>query len=208
MYNKSPLLEQHEKVTLILILIVVGFFILLYFIRNQSPKIINFPSERTVVIAFGDSLIEGVGGTDNGFINHLENLVNYDIENMGVSGETTRDALARVKKVIDKSPRIVLISLGGNDFLQRRPAAEVKQDLNKIVSQIQDSGSMVVILGVPGYRNLHRDVAEAQRSAYVSNILSGLITNPQYMSDAVHPNDEGYKKIAKKIQPVLEKLLP
>lgn len=208
MYDKKELLEPHEKVTLVLIIIVVGFFALMYFMKYKTPTISNYPSERTLVVAFGDSLVEGLGGTNDGFVGYLEELVNYDIENMGKSGETTHDALGRIKSVTDKKPRIVIISLGGNDFIQRRPVSEVKQDLNKVVSQIQDSGSMVVLLGVPGYKDLHKDVASSQNAAYVHNILSGLITNPNYMSDAIHPNDTGYQKIAQKIEPTLEKLLP
>lgn len=208
MYDKKQLLEPHEKVTLVLILVIVGFFVLMYFMKYRAPTISNYPSERTLVVAFGDSLIEGLGGTNEGFVGYLEELVNYDIENMGNSGETTHEALGRVKSVTDKKPRIVIVSLGGNDFIQQRPVNDVKQDLNKVVSQIQDGGSMVIVLGVPGYKDLHKDVAKTQNAAYVSNILSGLITNPDYMSDAIHPNDIGYEKIAKKIEPVLEKLLP
>lgn len=208
MYDKKELLEPHEKVTLVLIVIVVGFFALMYFMKYKTPTISNYPSERTLVVAFGDSLVEGLGGTNEGFVGYLEELVNYDIENMGNSGETTHEALARVKDVTDKKPRIVLVSLGGNDFIQRRAEADVKRDLNKVVSQIQDSGSMVVLLGVPGYKDLHKEVAQSQNAAYVHNILSGLITNPNYMSDAIHPNDTGYQKIAQKIEPTLEKLLP
>jgi len=42
---------------------------------------------------------------------------------------------------------------------------------------------------------------------YVPDILDGIIGNPDLMSDPVHPNNQGYAKIADKLEPVLRKLL-
>ena len=55
----------------------------------------------------------------------------------------------------------------------------------------------------PEFEKLHA----AYQTAYVSDVLSGLFGNGKYMSDTVHPNDEGYAIIAERIYPVLSKLL-
>ncbi len=200
-------LEDHEKLTWALLLIVLAFFAFWYWVTNRTPTVTNYPNDRTTVVAFGDSLIEGVGSSDGGFVTDLEEILNYDITNLGVSGNTTFQGLARINEVLRLEPKLVIISLGGNDFIQRVNREHAAHNLNKLISQLQNTGSMVVLLEVPGYRKLYKDIAHAQNSGYVSNILSGIITKDKYMSDPIHPNDAGYQKIAEHVAPTIKKLL-
>jgi lysophospholipase L1-like esterase len=101
----------------------------------------------------------------------------------------------------------VIISLGGNDFIQGVPKDEMRQDYNKIISRLQNGGSIVMILGVPGYTYSYSGLARDHKVSYVSNILRGVITNPDLMSDPIHPNDAGYSKIANRIAPELRRLI-
>lgn len=50
-------------------------------------------------------------------------------------------------------------------------------------------------------------VAKETGAIYVSDILSGVFGHQDLMSDAIHPNDRGYAKIAERLAPVLEKYL-
>lgn len=201
-------LEHKDQIVLALTIILVLFLGLLYYIQKRTPNIINYPNDRTEIVAFGDSLIEGVGSSNNkGFIDDLEVILNTEIVNLGVSGNTTRDGLLRIDDITDRNARIVLISLGGNDFIQRIPEETVRKNLDKIVSKIQNDGAMVMVLGVPGYRGLYKDVSRDHQTAYVSNILSGLIGKDKYMSDLIHPNDLGYRAVAEKIAPELKKFI-
>jgi len=47
-----------------------------------------------------------------------------------------------------------------------------------------------------------------KRVFYVPNILQGVLFKPVYMSDAIHPNDEGYNRVAERLEKVLRPLLP
>ena len=59
----------------ILILILLVVFGIYYFSRTKS--ITNFPSKGVDIIAFGDSLVEGVGSTkDNNF--YMWNIYNFN----------------------------------------------------------------------------------------------------------------------------------
>lgn len=206
--NVKTEMEEKDKLILALGILIMLFIGFLYYLGNRSPHVINYPNSRTEIIVFGDSLIAGVGSTDkDGFVRKLESLLNRDITNLGVSGNTTRDGLLRVDEVIEREAQLVIIALGGNDFIQRVPQDSVKRNFDKMISQIQNSGAMVMILGEPGYRGLYKDLSEAHDTAYVSNILSGLITKDKYMSDAIHPNDAGYRIIAERIAPNVKKLL-
>ena len=88
----------------------------------QLQNITNYPERQGPVIAFGDSLTAGVGalpGQD--YVTQLSNKSGVTITNAGVSGNTTRDALARLNRdVLSQDPSVVLVWLGGNDILQRR----------------------------------------------------------------------------------------
>ncbi len=67
--------------------------------------------EALTVIAFGDSITAA-----DKWQKHIESKLGIDIINAGIGGDTTNSAKARFKKdVLDKSPDIVLISLGVND---------------------------------------------------------------------------------------------
>jgi len=191
-----------------LLIIVAGFWYFTVYERPITNAQEFSPRERATVVAFGDSLVKGVGAKKSGgFVGILESDLGINITNLGVSGDTTEDAFRRIKTVLKEEPDVVIISLGGNDFLQRKNKDEATKQLERIVSEIHRIDAAVILLEVPGYRSMHRTIAREHGTAYVSNILSGLLGRDQYMFDAVHPNDAGYEKIAAKIKPTLIKLI-
>ncbi len=201
-------MNQKDLVMIVFTLIVLGFLFLVYYIQNRTPHILNYPNDRTEIIVFGDSLAAGVGSTDGeGFVDNLEFILNRNITTLGVSGNTTRAGLARIDEVLEREAQIVLIVLGGNDFIQRVPKEDVRRNMDKIISKIQNDGAMVMILGTPGYGDLYKELATTHNATYVSNILKGLIGRDAYMSDAIHPNDIGYSKIADRIAPKIKKFI-
>jgi len=174
----------------------------------------NVPSNGTTIVAFGDSLVAGVGATaGNDLVSQVAAAVGEPIVNLGNSGDTTRDALARIDTVLAQDPKVVLVLFGGNDFLQNIPETETFANLETIIKTIQGSGSAVLLLGVRGgvlrdnYKSEFADLAQTYGTAHVSDVLDGLITNPDLMSDRIHPNDTGYQLIADRITPVLTQLL-
>ncbi len=206
--NIDTRLDHSEKLMVALTLLILAFLFLVYHLQNWTPGILNYPNNRTEIIVFGDSLAAGVGSANGeGFVDDLVFILNRKITNLGVPGDTTQDGLLRIDDVLGREAQIVIISLGGNDFLRRVPKEDVKRNFNKIISKIQNDGAMVMILETPGYGNLYKDLSETHDTAYIPNILRGLIARDQYMSDAIHPNDVGYNKIAKKIEPKLRKYI-
>lgn len=199
------------------VLVVVGAIALVAiatYAFTRPGDVANFPSDGTTVIAFGDSLVQGVGATPgNDFVSRVAAETGIPIVNAGVSGNTTAQGLERLEKdVLSKDPKVVLVLLGGNDYLKRVPKEETFANLRAIVSRIQEKGAVVILLGVRGglitdnYDDGYEDIADEYDTAYVSNVLAGLITDNRYMSDAIHPNDNGYAKIAERVAPVLERL--
>ncbi|MFZ2522706.1 MAG: GDSL-type esterase/lipase family protein [Minisyncoccia bacterium] len=181
---------------------------------DKDPEIKNYPSNGTDIIAFGDSLVSGVGSSrDGGFVDLLSQKIGREIINLGVPGNTTEDGLKRLSQLDKYKPKVVIILLGGNDHLRKVPIDTTFENLETLVRGIQDRGAVVLLLGVKGnlfgdkFKSRFEDLSEKYGTAYVPDVLSGLFGNPKYMSDAIHPNDLGYTKITDKIYPVFLSLI-
>ncbi len=203
------LMNQKILLSLGIVLVISGFFFF-----KPSVKITNYPSSGTTFVAFGDSLIEGVGATPgNDLVSQLSKKIGTPIINLGVAGNTTSQGLARVNQIARYKPKIVFVLLGGNDYLKKIPRTETAQNIERIVIEIQRMGAVVVLLGVQGgiltdpYEDMFEDISERYGTVYVPNVLDGLVADMRYMSDAVHPNDAGYMKIVDKIYPYITKVL-
>lgn len=201
------------KKVLILIATIILISIVIFLIFKKPKDTENYFRQGSTIVAFGDSLVQGVGATkDNDFVKVLEGMIKQPIINMGVSGNTTAQGLKRLDEVIEKNPKIVLVLLGGNDFLRKVPIEETFANLETIISRLQENETTVVLLGIRGgllndpYKEKFEKLAKEKNVSYVPDVLSGLLGKKQYMSDAIHPNDLGYKKIAEKIYPVMRML--
>ena len=180
-----------------------------------APKIANLHSHGTNIIAFGDSLTAGYGvvaGED--YPSRLAAITGIPIFNAGVSGDTTDSALARIDTdVVARDPRVVIVGLGGNDFLRGAPIATTEANLRTIIRKIHAAGAMVVLLGYEfpslqaNYEKMYERVAKDEQCLIVPDLLDGIESNPQLKSDEIHPNARGYQLIAERVAGPLQKLL-
>lgn len=194
--------------------IFVVIIVILYFVFSERNSIKNYPSNGSDIIAFGDSLVEGVGASQgNDFVSILSKSLGKPIINLGISGNTTKDGLDRLNQLDKYDPKVVILLLGGNDYLKKIPEDETFSNLEKIIKNIQDRGAVVLLLGIRGglltdkFDQKFEELSNNNETAFVSNVLSGLILDQKYMSDTIHPNDLGYQKIAERVYPVLFKIL-
>ena len=172
------------------------------------------PTAGEHIIAFGDSLVEGVGATaGRDFVSQLSARLGVRIINAGRRGDTTALALARLEgAVLSRSPRVVIVLLGGNDFLQGVPPEKTFANLATIVGRIRGQGAAVVIVGVKvglltdAYGSEYEKLAREMSAAVVPDILDGIMGRPDRMSDALHPNNQGYEVIADRLEPIVRDL--
>ena len=197
-----------------IIVSVVIAIVVLSFLFSRTKTITNYPSSGTDIIAFGDSLVQGVGSSNsNDFVSVLSRKIEIPIVNLGHSGDTTADGLARISNLDKYNPKIVILLLGGNDYLKKVPITETENNLATIIKNIQNRGAIVLLLGVRGglindhFDSMFERLRSRYHTAYVSDVLSGLIADSRYMSDVVHPNDLGYSIIANRVYGVLKSLL-
>ena len=182
---------------------------------SSLRKVRNLDSRGTALIAFGDSLTAGYGaGPGDDYPTRLAALTHQPIVNAGVSGDTTESALARIDDdVLARDPRIVIVGLGGNDFLRRVDLGVTEANLRTIVRKIQARGAMVVLLGFrfpnigPSYEEMYKRVAKDEGCLLVPDLLAGILRDPSLKSDEIHPNARGYALMAERVAGPLEKLL-
>jgi acyl-CoA thioesterase I len=168
----------------------------------------------TQIIAFGDSITAGAGvGTQAAYPNLLGSLLGLPIVNKGRGGDTTATALSRLQQdVIQANPWLVIVGLGGNDFLQQVPLTQTEQNLRQIVTRLQQKGAIVVVLAMNvkpfngNYGKMYQRVTNDTQAYLIPGVLEGL-NDPRYLYDDIHPNQEGHRILANRVAQGLKPLL-
>ncbi|MFO7954691.1 GDSL-type esterase/lipase family protein [Thioalkalivibrio sp.] len=175
---------------------------------------------QATVLAFGDSVTHGTGAGDGeDFPARLGAITGWTIINDGVPGDDANSARERLAPGLrEHEPDLVLIWLGGNDFLSQREPASVKEDLRVLVGIVRDHGARPVLLGVPRASALgaatgrlqddpiYRELAREEQVALIEGVLSGVLSERELRADPVHPNARGYRRIASEIAAALDDL--
>lgn len=178
-------------------------------------KIKNLHSRGSTIVCLGDSLTYGVGASPgHDYPSLLSKALGMEVINAGVDGDETEDALKRLDRdVLSKNPRLVIILLGANDYLDGVPVSKAFQNLDEIVRRIQAQGAMVVVgeIGTSIFGSaLQRrwdHIVTTHQVAYVPRLLGTYFFNPTLKSDNLHPNDKGYEIIAEHMLQVVKPLL-
>ena len=202
---------------ILIVTFTLGCVLLLNSCQNKLADINNLDSgagEKIYVL--GDSITAGFGlKPEQAYPYLLSQKINLPIVNRGVSGDRTADGLARLSEdVLVEKPWLVIVALGGNDFLKKVPKIETEQNLRKIIAQVQAEDAITVILGMnlglfsDEYKELFERVATETGSYLIPQVLKGIIDNPKHrQQDIIHPNQLGQEILADKVAKSLEPLL-
>jgi acyl-CoA thioesterase I len=182
---------------------------------DDFAKIRNLRSVGETIICFGDSLTEGVGaGEGEDYPSALSRHLVSPVVNAGRRGDTTGDALERLSDtVLSKNPRLVILLLGGNDFLRQRPRQETRKNLEEIVRRVQAGGAIVAIVGIrlglftDEYAAVFEETARQSGALYIPGVMKGILSDSKFRSDSIHPNGAGYRLIAERIAEKIKPLL-
>jgi acyl-CoA thioesterase I len=211
--HEEALLQMKKLGVLVLVLIgILGY----NFFFATPNRIKNFSTIGKNIICFGDSLTYGTGATAGmDYPSQLATMISQPVINKGVPGDTTASALARLDHdILSQSPGIVMITLGGNDLKNGVPKDTAFQNLKAIIESIQASGALVIVGGVDmrfwgrGFGEGYEEVCRKTGAVLIPNILDGIMGNSKLMSDPIHPNDNGYTKMAEKFHKALKSYTP
>lgn len=171
----------------------------------------------TTVLAFGDSVTYGTGaGPGEDWPTLLAAATGWRVVNAGVPGDTADAGKARIRELLAAhKPALVIVEIGGNDFLRRRPAAVVKEDVRSIVRQTKVAGPQVVLVAVPELSllgaltrrpddaALYAEIGRDEQVPVIADVFSDILGKPELCADQIHPNAAGYRKMAEGIATAL-----
>ncbi|WP_434339800.1 GDSL-type esterase/lipase family protein [Motilimonas cestriensis] len=170
---------------------------------SDSGQQINLTRD-SVVVAFGDSLTQGVGAsTSESYPSILSQQLGITVINKGMSGETSAQGLARLQSILDETaPDLVILCYGGNDLLRKLPLSALARNLEQMINLIKSYQADIILVGVPKPAifldpvPLYEELAKRHQLVAELNVLSDLLDNKAMKSDAVHLNSQGYQAFA------------
>ena len=165
-----------------------------------------------VILAFGDSLTYGTGAEESqSYPAQLESLIHRKVVRSGVPGEVSAQALARLPGTLDEvQPRLLLLCIGGNDFLRNLGRAQLQANVQTLVAVARQRGIDVVLIGTPEKGLLltppafYAEIAKQFRIPYEGKVIGEILRHSDLKSDTVHPNARGYRLIAERLAELLK----
>lgn len=144
----------------------------------------------------------------------------WRVANAGVSGDTTSGGLRRIDWVLRQPVAILVLALGSNDGLRGLDPALVEQNLAAIVAKVRarQPEARVLLVGqrmppnmgdyAARFDAVFPRLAEKQGWAFVPFLLEGVGgLREMNQADAIHPNEEGHRRMAETVWAGLEPLL-
>ncbi|QNE33049.1 arylesterase [Sphingomonas sp. NBWT7] len=183
----------------------------------------SFPS----ILAFGDSLIAGYGlSAADGFSGRLQRALrrrypDARVDNAGVSGDTSADALRRLPRVLtglSQRPDLAIVQVGPNDVIRSVPALRMRANLDAILAEFARCGIPVLLATVTppaffadralAYAGIHAAVAAPHNAATAPFFPPGVLGHPaMVLADRVHPNAVAIAAVVDHLLPTVEGLL-
>ncbi|WP_374087242.1 GDSL-type esterase/lipase family protein [Methylomicrobium lacus] len=178
---------------------------------NRTDTLSKLPS-NAVILAFGDSLTYGTGASpQHDYPSVLAKLTMLQVVNAGRPGEISGDGAKRLPALLDQHrPDLLILIHGGNDMLRRIPPEQTADNLKEMISLARNRKIGVVMLGVPkpnilwmSSADFYQAIAEAMTVPIDVETLPEVLGDNRLKSDLIHPNDQGYEKIATQIHSLL-----
>jgi acyl-CoA hydrolase len=191
---------------------VLGLFIALAACGNGRPDYAPL-GDDAVVLAFGDSVTHGTGaGSGQDYPTQLAALTGWGIVNAGIPGDTASRAAARIAdELAGTRPALAIIELGGNDFLERRSASAVKEDLRALIVAVRGIEAIPVLVSVPELSAfgaltgrlrdspIYAELAAEEDVLLIDEVFAEVLSDDSLRADRIHPNAAGYRIIAERI---------
>ncbi len=191
------------KYVIVAILVVLA---LLTF-NKKDKNTVTLTSNNTI-LAMGDSLTYGFGAsTEESYPFLLSKLSQLNVINEGVNGDTSQEGLSRLSSLInDPSIKLMILCFGGNDILQKRSMAALKHNLKEMIHLAKSKNIDVLLISVPNISlfglsalELYEEIADEEDVPLLSGLLADILSQPSLKNDQIHPNAQGYKKMADRI---------
>lgn len=192
--------------------VALALLVLLVGACSRAPEFSPLPP-GSVVLSLGDSVTHGTGaGAGEDYPSRLAEFSGWTIRNHGVPGDTAAGARERIAPaLLEVQPALVIVEIGGNDFLRRHATAAIKEEIRAILRQVRATGVPVVLVATPAFSPLgaavgllsdaplYEELAKEEKVPLVPGVFAKVLSDPALRADAIHPNAAGYQKLAEGI---------
>ena len=178
--------------------------------------------DQGALVFLGDSITQGWGDNMGGAFPGVK------VANRGISGDTTRGVLIRLKEdVTDLNPAGVVLLIGTNDLEEKATPEVIAGNLKLIIAELKKHNAKMPIVLCQVFPSSASKSRSAEQIKKVNQLYAAAVkgdaqvtfieTHPLFanaqgdakkeeMPDLLHPNKAGYVKWATAIRPVLETL--
>ncbi|HZY72873.1 MAG TPA: arylesterase [Edaphobacter sp.] len=193
--------------------------------ETVAPVAATKPDNRPVLVCFGDSLTAGLGtGPGESYPDYLQADLDargygYRVVNEGISGNTTKDGVARLDHILALRPAVVVVEFGGNDGLRGLPIRDTRANLDKIITTLKNGGVKVALAGIslppdygPDYIRQFDEtytlLAKKHNVPMLPFLLKGVYgVDGMMQPDLTHATAAGNKIVAENVLPLVLPLL-
>ena len=187
--------------------------------ERRTPWASQVQQDQGALVFLGDSITQGWGDVGN-------SLPGIKTANRGVSGDTSRGVLIRLKEdVISLNPRGVVLLIGTNDLDENAEPQVIAGNVKLIIAGLREHNpSMPVILCEVFPSSASKNRSEEKVRKLNALCIEAVADQPQVtvldtwslyknvhgdakedeMPDLLHPNVIGYAKWAAALRPILE----
>jgi lysophospholipase L1-like esterase len=191
--------------------------------QRRSQWATQLQRDQGAVVFLGDSITQG-WGLGLGAV-----FPGVKVANRGISGDTTRGVLIRLKEdVLDLNPRAVVILIGTNDLEEKATPETIDSDFRLLIAALEAHDPKMPIIAclvMPSSVSMRRPAEEikkinALRMASIkghaqvipldtwtlfADTTTGEPKKDEF-PDVLHPNDYGYIKFAAALRPIFATL--
>ena len=189
--------------------------LLIFFISNV------YAENSLKVMLYGDSLMAGYGLPQNENLaseltrNFKESNPSLTFINASISGNTSKNGLARVDWSLGDKPNIVILCLGANDMLRGLDPALTNNNLDVIITKFKKNNAIVILAGMlspesmgPDYQSafdsIYPELSKKHNLIFMPFLLEGVaLEKGLLLSDYKHPNFKGIEIIATNLNPYI-----
>ena len=195
-------------------------------IFGQATKPAVATPTKTVVF-LGDSLTAGLGVQPTEAFPALiaEKIraagLPFEIQNAGLSGDTSAGALRRTDWLLQRSIDVLVIALGGNDGLRGLPVKSLKANLQAIIdkAKTRNPAVKIVVAGMQippnlgadyaaNFQRVYAELARENNAVLIPFLLEGVGGQRNLnQQDLIHPTAAGHRVMADVVWRTLEPIL-
>jgi lysophospholipase L1-like esterase len=178
--------------------------------------------DQNAVVFLGDSITQGWGDSLGGSFGNLK------VANRGISGDTTRGMLLRLKEdVLSLNPKAVVMLMGTNDLEEKAEPETIAANLKLIIAELKKHNAQMPIILCKVFPSSETKSRPADKIKKINDLYFEAVKgDPQIIvletwilfadkagdakkeefPDLLHPNEKGYAKWRAALRPIFATL--